>query len=224
LTDLQQHKAIKLKYNGLSYRRDCQSSWYLDSVWRLFSNEDDQCIITINEEEKYIKIINGKSYRLFNTEAATEWHYEVKPHCCPYHVLIQARRKILERLRDKEFWIWNKNKHEQEYDRTKGLCCWNHCLPSGLPIKDGIRHPIYARQKQIVDALTSDSDDIPILSEASSHPIKGLRFKRKRDWLATKDRKFSGSQMAIITGNSTNLAIGLVNRANNYSGMELVKT
>lgn len=67
-------------------------------------------------------------------------------------------REILEKLRDKPFWIWDKLSHEKEYDRTGGLCCFNHSLPSGLPVKDGVRKPIYSWQKQIVDALTSDSD------------------------------------------------------------------
>ena len=30
--------------------------------------------------------------------------------------------QLLERLRDKQFWIWDQNEHKQEDIRTKGEC------------------------------------------------------------------------------------------------------
>jgi hypothetical protein len=41
--------------------------------------------------------------------------------------------QLLQRLRDKPFWIWNKEQHKQADIRTKGDCCFNHII--GLPQK-----------------------------------------------------------------------------------------
>ncbi len=42
--------------------------------------------------------------------------------------------QLLQRLRDKPFWIWNKEQHKQADIRTKGDCCFNHIIR--LPQKD----------------------------------------------------------------------------------------
>ena len=34
--------------------------------------------------------------------------------------------KEFERLRDKPFWIWNREEHKQEAVYAKGYCCFNH--------------------------------------------------------------------------------------------------
>ena len=43
-------------------------------------------------------------------------------------------QKLLTRLRDKPFWIWDKSKHKQEDIKTKGDCCFNHIIR--LPTKE----------------------------------------------------------------------------------------
>ncbi|CAN5431025.1 hypothetical protein BH18THE2_BH18THE2_39800 [soil metagenome] len=40
---------------------------------------------------------------------------------------------LLQRLRDKPFWIWDQKEHRQEDIKTKGDCCFNHLI--GLPRK-----------------------------------------------------------------------------------------
>lgn len=127
LTDLQQRKAFQLRKNGLSYREISNLlGTSKDSIWRLFTNEDDKNIITINEEEdKDIKTINGRTYRQFKTEAfrnskgelrqayvnhylltldgfrkirlgASKWYYEIKPHRCPYRCIDAGPQEIYE--------------------------------------------------------------------------------------------------------------------------------
>ena len=61
--------------------------------------------------------------------------------------------KLLERLANKPFWIWNQEDHRLEDIRTKGDCCFDHII--GLPKKDGIEKPLYDYQKIIYDSLQS---------------------------------------------------------------------
>src|SRR5919108_5013377 len=59
--------------------------------------------------------------------------------------------KLLARLKDKPFWIWDKQEHRQEDIRTKGDCCFNHII--GLPVKDNIQRPMYDYEKLLYDKL-----------------------------------------------------------------------
>jgi hypothetical protein len=45
----------------------------------------------------------------------------------------------------KSFWIWDPLKHDNEYTETNGNCCFNHKI--GIPIKNGIAHPLYDYEK-----------------------------------------------------------------------------
>src|SRR5215207_1267445 len=59
--------------------------------------------------------------------------------------------QLLQRLRDKPFWI-NSEKEHKERDRTsKGDCCFNHII--GLPRKDGIEKPMFDYERFLYDAL-----------------------------------------------------------------------
>lgn len=131
--------------------------------------------------------------------------------------------EVLLQLRGLEFWIWDKEQHRLEFQRTEGKCCWNHTVPAGLPIKDGIVHTLYQWQKPIIDALLDDEDSsnnnlqffqrrhLALLKARGSGGSElGLRIMM---YLATKDNKLSGSEMAIISGNSSLLSIALVDRA-----------
>jgi hypothetical protein len=58
--------------------------------------------------------------------------------------LVQSRsnpeqNELLERLRNKPFWIWDRQEHRKEDLRAKGDCCFNHII--GLPTKDKIEKP-----------------------------------------------------------------------------------
>jgi hypothetical protein len=59
--------------------------------------------------------------------------------------------KLLERLQNKPFWIWN-IEHIKVDIRTKGECCFNHII--GLPKKENIKEkPLFDYQQIIFDIL-----------------------------------------------------------------------
>jgi hypothetical protein len=64
---------------------------------------------------------------------------------------IPELQKLLTRLKDKPFWIWNQNQHRKEDIKTKGDCCFNHII--GLPKKDGIEKPMFDYEKLLYDSL-----------------------------------------------------------------------
>ena len=49
--------------------------------------------------------------------------------------------QLLQRLKDKPFWIWDPQQHKQGDIKTKGDCCFNHIV--GLPRKDRIGKSIW---------------------------------------------------------------------------------
>ena len=61
------------------------------------------------------------------------------------------RKELFQRLKDKPFWIWNKQQHKQEDIRTKGKCCFNHIV--SLPKKAGVEKPIFDYEKLLYDSL-----------------------------------------------------------------------
>ena len=71
--------------------------------------------------------------------------------------LIQSRSdsaqvEILQRLKNKEFWIWNSvDEHRKTYFQTNCACCFNHII--GLPQKDGIDKPLFDYERIIFDSL-----------------------------------------------------------------------
>ena len=51
-------------------------------------------------------------------------------------------KSIEERLRNKPFWIWNREEPIKEDIETKGECCFNHII--GLPKKENIvENPLF---------------------------------------------------------------------------------
>jgi hypothetical protein len=62
----------------------------------------------------------------------------------------QISSNEFERLRDKPFWIWNREEHKQEAIDTKG-CCFNHIC--GLPIKEKLEKPLFDYEKLLYDSL-----------------------------------------------------------------------
>jgi hypothetical protein len=79
--------------------------------------------------------------------------------------------ELLQRLRDKSFWIWDPKEHRQEDIRTKGDCCFNHII--GLPRKDRIEKSIFDYEKVLYDSLL-----IPEFYNPSKH-----NFKHKHLWV-----------------------------------------
>ena len=59
--------------------------------------------------------------------------------------------QLLQRLRDKPFWIWDQQQHRQEDIKTKGDCCFNHII--GLPIKNKVEKPLFDYEQLLYDSL-----------------------------------------------------------------------
>jgi hypothetical protein len=79
--------------------------------------------------------------------------------------------QLLQRLRDKPFWIWDKNQHRQEDIKTKGDCCFNHII--GLPGKENKERSLFDYQKLLYDSLL-----IPDYYNPLQHT-----FKQKHLWV-----------------------------------------
>ena len=59
--------------------------------------------------------------------------------------------QLLQRLKDKPFWIWDQDQHKKEDINTKGNCCFNRII--GLPLKDGHDMPLLPYQRTLYDSL-----------------------------------------------------------------------
>jgi hypothetical protein len=129
------------------------------------------------------------------------------------------QNKLLQRLKDKPFWIWNQKQHKREDIKTRGKCCFNHVI--GLPRKDGLEKPLFDYEKLLYDSLL-----IPDPYNPMQHTFKlkhlwvkkatGLGvtefFLRFMAWLCLKDNSYRNSQMCIVTGPNQELAIKLIKR------------
>jgi len=56
----------------------------------------------------------------------------------------------------KAFWIWNQDKHNEQFINTVGQCCFNHII--GKPVKNNKEYPIFDYQKLINDAVENYQD------------------------------------------------------------------
>ena len=63
----------------------------------------------------------------------------------------QQQTTFLEILRNKPFWIWDKEEHKQTDILTNGYCCFNHVI--GLPTKDEKAMPLFDYEKIIFNSL-----------------------------------------------------------------------
>ena len=118
--------------------------------------------------------------------------------------------QLLQRLKDKPFWIWGQKEHKQEDIKTKGNCCFNHIVE--LPKKDNQQKPIFDYAKLLYESLL-----IPGFHNLLNHTFKhnhlwvkkatGLGvtvfFLRFMAWLCIRNNDYHNSQMCIVTG-STN--------------------
>ena len=118
-----------------------------------------------------------------------------------------------DRLRDKEFWIWNKEQHRKEYAITDGQCCFNHII--GLPTKDGVSKPMFDYERIVFDTLFKEDGSANNkhiwIKKATGLGITELLL-RIIVYLCVKDDELSGSQIVIFTGPRIDLAIDLISR------------
>ena len=117
-------------------------------------------------------------------------------------------------LRNKPFWIWSKEQHKHEYQRTNGKCCFNHICK--CPVKNGIEFPLFDYQKGIYDLLLSNSsNDIKAkhlwIKKATGIGVTEFML-RLMAWLCTRNNDHRNSQMCIVTGPNIDIAIKLIKR------------
>ena len=63
---------------------------------------------------------------------------------------------ILDILKDKPFWIWDKLRHRKLATETNQQCCAQHIL--GLPRKNDKAFPLFDYQKLIFDAIENNQN------------------------------------------------------------------
>jgi hypothetical protein len=85
--------------------------------------------------------------------------------------LVQSQQNIeqnelFEMLRNKLFWIWNKEEHKRQDIKTKGDCCFNHII--GLPRKEKLEKPTFDYEKLLYDSLLLPDVSNP-LQQSSKH-------------------------------------------------------
>src|SRR5918911_3216592 len=133
----------------------------------------------------------------------------------------QAQVEILQRLKNKEFWIWDKEQHKLEDIRTDGDCCFNHII--GLPQKNGDEKPLYDYEQIIFDFLVAQNNNKHLwIKKATGLGVSEFML-RLMAWLCLKDNSLSGSQMCIVTGPRIDLAIALIDRMKRFlAGKDLV--
>jgi hypothetical protein len=127
--------------------------------------------------------------------------------------------QLLQRLRDKPFWIWDQSKHKQEDIKTLGDCCFNHII--GLPKKDSEEKPLFDYEKLLYDSLLISDFYNPLqhtfkLKHLWVKKATGLGvtefFLRFMAWLCLRNNEYRNSQMCIVTGPNQELAIKLIKR------------
>jgi hypothetical protein len=132
------------------------------------------------------------------------------------------QQEYFSQFKGKPFYIWDREAHAREYDRTKALygkpmCCFNHILPVGLPKKNGEAKPLFPYEQTIYNTLmTTETGDIKKNKHVYVLKAVGLGVTefclRWIAWMCLEDDKLRGSQVVIITAPSILVATGLIKR------------
>jgi hypothetical protein len=116
-------------------------------------------------------------------------------------------------LKDKPFWIWDKQEHLRLAEETDGNCCFNHII--GLPVKDKIEFPLFDYEQLLFNQLFSINGDFKDkhlwVLKSTGLGITEF-FLHVIGWLCTKDDKLKGSQVCIVTGPRIELSVTLIDR------------
>jgi hypothetical protein len=124
--------------------------------------------------------------------------------------LEQQQSQLLQRLKNKPFWIWNQNQHKERDITNKGDCCFNHII--GLPQKDGHTMPLLPYQRTIYEAL-QDHKHLWILK---SRGIGCTEFLlRYIAWYCTSTILPQNSRVCVVVGPRIDLTEDLIARFRN---------
>lgn len=118
-----------------------------------------------------------------------------------------ASKKIFNKITNKPFWLWNKDQDKQEFDKHNGACCFNHVV--GLPEKNGILHPLYPFQKEVIDNLEKYRRLYVLKASAIGITTLLLRYIVYR---CLFDDSWKGKNVVIVTSPRQELSIDLMRR------------
>jgi hypothetical protein len=132
--------------------------------------------------------------------------------------------ELLQRVRGKPFWIWDKANHRDK-DRTyRGDCCFTDIIGRPRKNENGNRKPFWDYQRMLYWALFRPGYLNSSVSNNVLYPFKekhwwckkstGLGvsefFLRLMAWLCVRNDDYRNSQMVIVTGPNIDLAIKLI--------------
>jgi hypothetical protein len=132
---------------------------------------------------------------------------------------VEVKQSAFDLLKNKPFWVWNKDLSVTHTQNQRGDCCFNHII--GLPEKDNQEMPLFDYQKRFIDAIFIDEADNP---ENFLHKRKHVVLKkftgwgasemvlRLMLWLATSSDYYRFSQFAIVVGPREKMAHKLIKR------------
>jgi hypothetical protein len=147
---------------------------------------------------------------------------------------VRQNSSLLSVFRGKPFWIWDSAEHQAAFERTGGLCCFNHII--GLPEKEHLvgkeeigegqvryltetrTHPLYDFQKQIIESLENYRYVFLLKSTGLGATELLLRYIC---WLALKDDRYAGKQAVIVTGPAQELAVKFIARVERFFDNEV---
>jgi hypothetical protein len=135
--------------------------------------------------------------------------------------------EMLQRVRGKPFWIWDKPTHREKDRTNRGDCCFTDII--GRPRKNGgNRKPFWDYQKMLYLALfkpgyfnSGAADTNSVLYPFKEKHLWCLKstglgvsefFLRLMAWLCVRNDDYRDSQMVLVTGPNKLLAIKLVKR------------
>jgi hypothetical protein len=65
--------------------------------------------------------------------------------------LLSECKDSLDVFRDKPFWLWSGQEHNEQFRKTVGQCCFNRII--GKPVKNNKEHPLYDYKLQVIKAI-----------------------------------------------------------------------
>jgi hypothetical protein len=122
-------------------------------------------------------------------------------------------QKLLARLRDKPFWIWDEEEHKKADVENNGDCCFNHII--GLPTKEDTEKPMFDYEKLLYNRLFSFNGNFKDrhlwVKKATGLGVTEF-FLRIIAWLCTRNNEYRNTSICIITAPRIELAVGLITR------------
>lgn len=123
-----------------------------------------------------------------------------------------TQTQYFDRFKGKPFWLWDLERHQNEFSRTNGKCCFNHVV--GLPQKNNQPRPLYQFQRELVSALQSDDKKLIACVKARGTGLSEIAC-RFMCYLCTRDKQMQNKNMVILTGIRENLSEELLHRFRN---------